>query len=612
VAEWLNVHELGAKGDGVTDDTPVLRSAIAAHRVVYLPTGNYRVTGPLSLQPGTVLLGLNPGSTQIVLADSAPAFAGAGAPIGVVTAPRGGRNQVVGLGIATGLNNPRAIGLVWMAGADSCLDDVSFPGRARPVSLPRNGPPPARPFSRSPLAPPSENRAVDLLVTNGGGGIFRGNWPHGVDARVGLRVENTTTPSRIYQMSVEHHHEVEAQFDRVKNWEVYAFQTEEENPAGAHAYALDLQDSADLLFANTYLYRVSRNVLPKTSAIHIRRSADIRFAGVKVFSQTRLAFDNAIVDEDTAASIRAHFFTEWATAENVGRAGTPLPATRGAESAPYRQGHTGNLEKLATGVSNASGLAVSTTGDVFFTDAINHAVYRWDPTTRRAEKWAEVPGQPMALAFVPPHHLLAVAFEKAVYALRTDERVPPEKVAETADPLPDTRLLLPVGLHNELSVLHDLLQHRGYVYRRGSNTAIIRVLPDEPRGWYYAPGTKTALLAGGTWRPNLQSSQFAEVRADEPVYLTSEDDGRTYVGRWDGNRGLATTVFAERGGNSVVSDAAGNVYLASGHVWIYDRTGKQAGCLEVPERPSSLAFAGPDRRTLFIAARSSLYAIETK
>jgi len=549
-----------------------------------------------------------------VLAESAQAFAGTGAPIGVVTAPRGGRNHVVGLGIATGLNNPRAIGVVWMAGADSCLDDVSFPGRARPISLPRNGPPPVGPGPRPGFAPPSENRAVDLLVTNGGGGIFRGNWPHGVDARVGLRVENTATPSRVYQISVEHHHEVEAQFDRVKNWEVYALQTEEENPAGARAYALDLQDSADLLFANTYLYRVSRNVLPKTSAIQIRRSADIRFAGVKVFSQTRLAFDNAIVDEDTAASIRAHFFTTWfkrrpspGSAAGLGHT-APEPRASAAPSGKTAAA----IEKLATGFSNASGLAVSTTGDVFFTDAINHAVYRWDPTTRRTEKWAEFPGQPMALAFVPPNRVLAVASEKAVYALRTDERVPPEKVAETADALPDTRLLLPVGLHNELSVLHDLLQHRGYVYRRGSNTAIIRAVPDEPRGWYYAPGTKTALLAGGTWRPDLQSCQFAEVRAGEPVYLTSEDDGRTYVGTWDGNRGLATSVFAERGGNSVVSDAAGNVYLASGQVWIYDRMGKQIGCLDVPERPSSLAFAGLDRRTLFIAARSSLYAIETK
>jgi len=31
--------------------------------------------------------------------------------------------------------------------------------------------------------------------------------------------------------------------------------------------------------------------------------------------------------------------------------------------------------------------------------------------------------------------------------------------------------------------------------------------------------------------------------------------------------------------------------------------------LEIPERPSSLAFGGADHQTLFIGARSSLYAI---
>jgi sugar lactone lactonase YvrE len=71
-------------------------------------------------------------------------------------------------------------------------------------------------------------------------------------------------------------------------------------------------------------------------------------------------------------------------------------------------------------------------------------------------------------------------------------------------------------------------------------------------------------------------------------------------------------VFNERGGKSVVTDVAGNVYIAGSEVWIYDRKGKPLGVVEVPERPGSLAFGGPDRRTLFIAARTSLYSIRAK
>ena len=60
---------------------------------------------------------------------------------------------------------------------------------------------------------------------------------------------------------------------------------------------------------------------------------------------------------------------------------------------------------------------------------------------------------------------------------------------------------------------------------------------------------------------------------------------------------------------SVINDAAGNVYIAGDQVFVYDRQGKQIGVLETPERPGSLAFGGPDNRTLFIGARSSLYSI---
>jgi hypothetical protein len=163
-----------------------------------------------------------------------------------------------------------------------------------------------------------------------------------------------------------------------------------------------------------------------------------------------------------------------------------------------------------------------------------------------------------------------------------------------------------------LWVMKDMIEHRGYVFRRGSNTAIVTNVPDEHRGYFYAPETRTAIMAGGTWRPNLQSSQLASFTPGKSHYLTSEDDGRTYLATLNNYRSLSTTVFAERGGTAVVSDADGNVYIASGQVWIYDRTGKEIGVLELPERPGSLAFGGPDKRTLFIGARNSLFSVLTR
>jgi sugar lactone lactonase YvrE len=605
---WVDVRSLGAKGDGQTDDTDALLAAIDKHPVLFFPSGTYRVSRPLMLKPDTALLALNPATTQISLIDNSLAFGGEGAPVGIIVAPKDGRNIVRALAITTGNSNPRAAGVIWMAGKNSLLDDVSFPGQRffgsgfRGFTFRRPTPPAGAPVVRPNFQ--FSPAAADLLVTDGGGGIFRNVWPHGINARIGLRVENTNTLGKIYQMSVEHHFRVEAEFDNVRGWEMYAFQTEEENPAGANAYAVDIEDSKDLLFANTYMYRVSRNVLPKTYAILTRRSDGIAFENMKVFSQTRLAFDNAVYNEANGAVVRPHFFTRFAV--NAGS------KPRAASSPPASLFDDAKLRLLKSGFSNASGLTVDDAGTPFFTDAVKGKIFKWNDATRTAELLAEIKGQPQVLGFVAPDHLLAIANERAVYRLSATTPGPAEPVAETAEALPQTTLLLPVGLHNMLSVMNDMMERRGYVYRPRSNTAIVSAVSNEHRGFYYAPGTRTAIMAGGTWRPNLQSSQLAPFVPGTSHYLTSEDDGRTYRVTLEADGKLRSEVFAERGGTSVVTDASGNVYIAGSEIWIYDRNGKSVGMLEVPERPGSLAFGGPDRRTLYIAARTSLYSIRTK
>ena len=124
------------------------------------------------------------------------------------------------------------------------------------------------------------------------------------------------------------------------------------------------------------------------------------------------------------------------------------------------------MQQLAGGFSNASGLTVDDAGTAFFTDAVKGKIYRWDGAKPTAEVLAEIPGQPQVLGFVAPASLLAIANERAVYRLSSASPGPAELVAETAEPLPQTTLLLPVGLHNPFSVMQDMMEHRGYVYGR--------------------------------------------------------------------------------------------------------------------------------------------------
>jgi len=60
-------------------------------------------------------------------------------------------------------------------------------------------------------------------------------------------------------------------------------------------------------------------------------------------------------------------------------------------------------------------------------------------------------------------------------------------------------------------------------------------------------------------------------------------------------------------------DAEGNIYSAGpGGVWIFSPEGKPLGTIVMPERTSNVAWAGPDRQTLYITASTSVYRVHLK
>ena len=55
----VNVKSFGARGDGTTDDTEAFRKAIAASDKVFVPKGQYMLSGRLELGPDTCLFGIS-------------------------------------------------------------------------------------------------------------------------------------------------------------------------------------------------------------------------------------------------------------------------------------------------------------------------------------------------------------------------------------------------------------------------------------------------------------------------------------------------------------------------------------------------------------------------
>ncbi len=295
---WVNARALGARGDGTTDDTAALQKAIDAHRTVYLPTGRYIVTDTLTLRPDSVLVGLHPNATQLVVPDRTPAFQGASSPKPLLEAPKGGTTIVVGVGLYTNGINPRAVAAKWMAGPQSMMNDVRFlggHGTTRPDGRREN------PYNNAHSADPDLNRRWDsqypsLWVTDGGGGTFFDLWTPSTFAQSGLLVSNTSTSGRVYEMSSEHHVRYEVQLRGVANWELHALQTEEERGESGFALPLEIKDSSQITISNFHIYRVISSNQPFPWAVKLTNSKDIRFRNVHCYSNSKVAFDSTMSD----------------------------------------------------------------------------------------------------------------------------------------------------------------------------------------------------------------------------------------------------------------------------------------------------------------------------
>lgn len=71
------------------------------------------------------------------------------------------------------------------------------------------------------------------------------------------------------------------------------------------------------------------------------------------------------------------------------------------------------------------------------------------------------------------------------------------------------------------------------------------------------------------------------------------------------------TEFVDSGSDGVTLDERGNLYITWREgVGIYDQSGERVDFIKVSPMPTNVAFAGEDHKTLYVTARTSLYAID--
>jgi gluconolactonase len=282
-----------------------------------------------------------------------------------------------------------------------------------------------------------------------------------------------------------------------------------------------------------------------------------------------------------------------------------LPSTVAADAKVVKLAQlTGDQTPFAEGTTAASN------GDVYFTDQNNNRIYKWDVSERKLSVFLEPSGRANGQYFDGKGNLLAAA----------DER----------DQLWQ---ITPDGKHTVLAAMFE------QKYFNGPNDIWVRpdggvyttdpyyrrtwwnddpnhppTQPQDQRAVYFIAPARDAIkrVAVDFMMPN----GIIGTPDGKTLYVSDIDARRTYAYEIQTDGSLANRkLVANYGSDGMTIDERGNLYFTAGGangVTVVDpKTGMALGFIPVPEHPANVAFGGKDHKTLYIAARTGFYSVDT-
>ena len=137
------------------------------------------------------------------------------------------------------------------------------------------------------------------------------------------------------------------------------------------------------------------------------------------------------------------------------------------------------------------------------------------------------------------------------------------------------------------------------VHRIASDGTITAVITDMefPNGLAFSPDESLLYVANTRRHPHIRAYDVAPDGSMETGYIFAEMASARTDGVPDG----------------VKVDVEGRVYCAGpGGCWVFAPSGEHLGTIELPEYPSNCAWGGPDNRTMFFTANTSVYSLRMK
>lgn len=270
-------------------------------------------------------------------------------------------------------------------------------------------------------------------------------------------------------------------------------------------------------------------------------------------------------------------------------------------------GPVGEVVQPHTGFAFTEGPAEDDQGNLYFTDIPNERIHKVD-SKGKLSVFRDKSGHANGLMFHPKkRELYACEMDGQLVALSLDGK----KRRVVASGYEGKRFNAP----NDL-----VLDRRGGVYFTDPGFRAPDPRPQEKLAVYYAsPDGKVTRLIDDLPNPNgvilspdektlyvIPSGQ-AEMMAYPVEGPGKLGKGRVFCRlkqREEGGR---------RGGDGLTIDTQGNLYITSGlGLQVFDPAGKLLGIIPFPEQPANVTFGGPDRGTLYVTARTSLYSVKTK
>ena len=266
----------------------------------------------------------------------------------------------------------------------------------------------------------------------------------------------------------------------------------------------------------------------------------------------------------------------------------------------------GEAERLSTGFEFTEGPLWDPAGRLWFVDVRRSQLFRWVVDRQQLElMWADT-GEGNGLTFDFQGRLLMC--QGANKRLIRQEHEGARTVL--ADSYQGKRLNRPndvVG-RSDGSVYFTDPQGRIPEEEREQGAApVFRLAPD---GAMSMATTDCQYPNGLAFSPDERTLYVANSRDDKYI--------RAFDVRSDGSL-TNSRVFAdmpapeEEVPDGMKVDTEGRVFCTGpGGTWIFAPDGRHLGTLRTPEVPANCAFGGPDLRTLYLTARTSLYSIRVK